>query len=100
VAGVMCQSQMMFAASCDYIYFRKRGSTMWRMTWQALCVMPDHLMVQPTAQRARDEYPVLPVPRLFHLVADACLCIACLVRRGRGSSGGDGGGGGVVRVGV
>jgi len=33
--------QIMLATSCDSIYFKKRGSTMWSMTWQqALYVGP------------------------------------------------------------
>ena len=33
-------SQIMLAMSCDSIQLKKRGSTMWRMTWQAVSVRP------------------------------------------------------------
>jgi len=36
VAGIIYQA--MLATSCDSIQHKKRGSTMWRMTWQALSV--------------------------------------------------------------
>jgi len=43
VAGTTCRTlQIMLATSCGAMKFKKRGSVMWRMTWQALRVRPCH----------------------------------------------------------